>query len=79
MIRSMARTDSRRDDKGLSYARLFGVGFTLLFTLVALATVGFFLDRLAGTMPLFLLLGLGLGFAGGLYFVYRALETLDGR
>lgn len=40
--------------------------------------VGFFLDRLAGTLPLFLLIGLALGFAGGMFYVYRALQKLGG-
>lgn len=34
------------------------------------------LDRAAGTTPLFLLIGLGLGFAGGLYYVYLTLKRL---
>ncbi len=29
-----------------------------------------------GTLPLFLLLGLGLGFAGSLYYVFLALKKL---
>jgi F0F1-type ATP synthase assembly protein I len=40
--------------------------------------VGYFLDRLAGTLPLFLLIGLAGGFVGGMFYVYRALQKLDG-
>ena len=40
--------------------------------------VGFFLDRLAGTLPLFLLVGLAAGFVGGMIYVYRALQNLGG-
>ena len=38
--------------------------------------VGFFVDKVAGTLPLFLLLGLAVGFVGGMYYVYRALQKL---
>ena len=78
MIWAMADTDPRRDDTGPSYARFFGLGFAFVALLGVLTAGGFFLDKLLGTLPLFLLLGLGIGFAGGLYYVYRALKTLDG-
>jgi ATP synthase protein I len=74
MIQAMPGTDSH---EGSNYARLFGVGFTLVFTLGILSAVGYVVDRLLGTLPLFLIVGLGLGFAGGLYYVYRALKTVD--
>ena len=38
--------------------------------------VGYFMDRLAGTLPLFLLVGLAVGFIGGMYYVYRVLQKL---
>lgn len=47
--------------------------------LCVLTTGGFFVDRMLGTLPLFLLLGLGLGFAGSLYYVYLALKSLGDR
>jgi ATP synthase protein I len=72
----MPGTDSHEDNAGGSYARLFGVGFAFIAILGVLATVGFFVDRLLGTLPLFLLVGLGIGFAGGLYYVYLALKKL---
>ena len=72
----MANTESRRRDTGPGYARLFGVGFAFILTLGILTAIGFFVDRLLGTLPLFLIVGVGLGFAGGLYYVYRALKTL---
>ena len=78
MIRAMADTDSRRRDTGPSYARFFGLGFAFIGVLAALTVAGFFLDKLLGTLPLFLLVGLVLGFAGGLYYVYQALKKLDG-
>jgi F0F1-type ATP synthase assembly protein I len=33
---------------------------------------------LLGTLPLFLLAGLAIGFAGGLYYVYLEIEKLGG-
>ena len=72
----MANTESRRRDTGPGYARLFGVGFALILILGVLTAIGFFVDRLLGTLPLFLIAGVGIGFAGGLYYVYRALDTL---
>jgi ATP synthase protein I len=78
MIRLMVDTESRRDDTGPSYARFFGLGFAFIITLGVLTVAGYFLDRLLGTLPLFLLIGLAIGFAGGLYHVYQALKKLEG-
>jgi ATP synthase protein I len=72
----MPGTDSHGNDAGGSYARFIGIGFAFILLLGILATGGFFMDRLLGTLPLFLLLGLGIGFAGGLYYVYLALKKL---
>ncbi len=72
----MANTESRRRETGPGYARLFGVGFAFILVLGILTAVGYFVDRLLGTLPLFLIAGVGLGFAGGLYYVHRALDTL---
>jgi F0F1-type ATP synthase assembly protein I len=60
------------------YARFIILGFTFLLILAILTVAGFFLDRFLGTLPLFLLVGLGIGFAGGLYYMYVALQNLDG-
>jgi ATP synthase protein I len=76
MIQVMPNTDSHGNDAGGNYARLFGVGFAFILILGILTAIGFFVDRLLGTLPLFLIAGIGLGFAGGLYYVYRALKTL---
>ncbi len=72
----MPGTDSQRNNAGGSYARLFGVGFAFILTLGILTAIGLFVDRLLGTLPLFLIVGVGIGFPGGLYYVYRALNTL---
>ena len=72
----MRGTDSHGDNAGGSYARFIGLGFAFILLLGVFTTGGFFVDRLLGTLPLFLLLGLGIGFAGGLYYVYLALKKL---
>ena len=72
----MPGTDSHGDNAGGSYARFIGLGFAFILLLGVFTTGGFFVDRLLGTLPLFLLLGLGIGFAGGLYYVYLALKEL---
>jgi ATP synthase protein I len=79
MINAMPGTDPHENSAGGGYARYFGLGFAFLAALVVLAAVGFFVDRLLGTLPLFLFVGLGVGFAGGLYYVYLALKTLGGK
>lgn len=74
----MPDTDSHGNRNGANYARFIGLGFTLIVIFALPTVVGFFVDRLLGTLPLFLLIGLALGFVGGLYYVYRALQNLDG-
>jgi F0F1-type ATP synthase assembly protein I len=76
MIQVMPKTDSHGTDTGSNYARLFGVGFAFILTIGLLTAIGFVVDRLLGTLPLFLMVGLGIGFAGGLYYVYLALKKL---
>jgi ATP synthase protein I len=72
----MSNTEPQGNDAGGGHARFIGLGFAFLALLVVLAVAGLLVDRLLGTLPLFLLLGLGLGFAGALYRVYLALKKL---
>lgn len=72
----MPNTDSQRDNARGNYARFVGLGFTLILIFGLPTVVGFFLDRLADTLPLFLLIGLAVGFVGGMFYVYRALQNL---
>jgi ATP synthase protein I len=74
----MPNTDFYGNNVRNDYARFIILGFTFILILGILTVAGFFLDRLLGTLPLFLLVGLGLGFAGGLYYIYLALQKLDG-
>ena len=78
MIRVMPDSRPQRNDASGNYARFAGLGITLLLIFGLPTIVGFFLDGLAGTLPLFLLIGLALGFVGGMYYVYRALQKLGG-
>jgi F0F1-type ATP synthase assembly protein I len=76
MIRAMPDTRSQRNDASGNYARFAGLGITLLLIFGLPTVVGYFLDGLAGTLPLFLLIGLAAGFVGGMYYLYRALQKL---
>ena len=78
MIQVMPDTDSQGNNSGGNYARLFGVGFTFIVVLGVLSAGGYFVDKLLGTLPLFLLVGLGLGFVGTLYYVYLEMKKLGG-
>ena len=49
----------------------------MLAIIGALTAAGLFVDRLLETLPIFLLVGLVVGFAAGLYYVYGALKRLD--
>ncbi|MGH7911153.1 MAG: AtpZ/AtpI family protein [Candidatus Dormibacteraceae bacterium] len=55
---------------GPSPGNLAGIGVGLAVLVVVPLLVGIFVDRALGTAPLFLLLGLGLGIAASVLFVY---------
>ena len=76
IVNVMPGTDSHRKNTDSNYARFIGLGFAFIMILAVLTAGGFFADRILGTLPLFLLLGLGIGFAASLYYVYLALKTL---
>ena len=61
---------------GGNYGPLLTLGFSFIVILGVLAGGGFFVDKLLGTLPLFLLVGLMIGFAGWLLHLYRALDKL---
>ena len=74
----MPSTDSHGNNAGNNHARYIGLGFAFVLILGVLTGGGFFVDGALGTLPLFLLVGLGIGFAAGLYYVYKSLEDLGG-
>ncbi|HVF02720.1 MAG TPA: AtpZ/AtpI family protein [Rubrobacteraceae bacterium] len=72
----MPGTNSHRKNTHSNYARFIGLGFTFIMILAVLTAGGLVADRILGTLPLFLLLGLAIGFAVSLYYVYLALKEL---
>ena len=72
----MPSTDPHGNNAGNNHARFIGLGFAFIMILGVLTGGGFFVDGALGTLPLFLLVGLGVGFAGGLYYVYLQLKKL---
>lgn len=53
-----------------NYLRYSHVGIAFIAGILIFTFGGVWLDRRAGTSPLFLLLGLAIGFAGGLRVIY---------
>lgn len=75
----MPDTNSQRNEAGGGYARFLSLGFALLAIIGGPTVVGFFVDRWLGTLPLFMLVGLVLGFVASLFYVYRAIRNLNDR
>ena len=78
IVKVMRNTDTNGKKAVGSYTRLFGLGFAFLMIMVVLVMVGLLVDGWLGTLPLFLLVGVALGFAGGLYYIYQSLKSLGG-
>ena len=78
IVKVMRNTDTNGKKAVGSYTRLFGLGFAFLMIMVVLVVVGLLVDGWLGTLPLFLLVGVALGFAGGLYYIYQSLKSLGG-
>ena len=78
MIWPMPNTDSQGNNSSGNYARFFHVGFAFMFIIAAFTAGGYLLDRLVGTLPLFLLLGMLVGFAGALYYLFVTLGKIGG-
>lgn len=49
-----------------------------MFIIVFCTGGGYLLDRLFGTLPVFVLVGLVFGFAGAMYYLIRVLGRLSG-
>jgi F0F1-type ATP synthase assembly protein I len=58
-----------------SYMQYSHLGIQFAVTIALLTGGGVWLDRKLGTTPLFILIGLFLGFGGGFYHLYRAIYT----
>jgi hypothetical protein len=72
----MVRSDPRNTERDSNMRRFSGLGFTFML-LIALFTVGgYALGRLVGGMPVFVLLGMFVGFAAALGYLYLKLKEL---
>ncbi len=58
------------------YLRYSYLGTQLFVSVGLLTYAGLWLDRKAGTIPLFTLIGLALGFGAGFYSVYKTYKAL---
>lgn len=68
------REGPRKEDTKLgSYLRYSGVGIQFLVSVLLCIWGGWWLDDVAGTSPLFLVLGAFLGFAAGTWTIYKDL------
>ncbi len=74
----MASTNFSRSPVSNNPARYISVGFAFILIVVVPAAAGFLLDKVLGTLPIFLLVGLGLGLVGGFYYVYLEMKKLGG-
>lgn len=78
-ISPMVGSDPDGRNAGGDYVRYAGLGFTFVFIIGLFIVGGYGLDRLFGTLPLFLLLGIVVGFVGALAFLYvRLFKSGDG-
>ena len=72
----MADNGFCRSVMGNNYGRSIALGITLLLILVVLGGLGLLADKFLGTLPLFLLVGIVVGFALGLYYMYVTLKNM---
>ena len=72
----MPDTRSQRNQASGDYARFVGIGFTFMIIIGAITAGGYLLDRLFGTLPLFLLVGLLVGFGAALTYLFVSLSRV---
>jgi F0F1-type ATP synthase assembly protein I len=72
----MPDTRSQRNQASGDYARFVGLGFTFMIIIAALTAGGYLLDRLFGTLPLLLLVGLLVGFGAALTYLFVSLSRV---
>jgi ATP synthase protein I len=72
----MPDTRPQRNQASGDYARFVGLGFTFMIIIAAITAGGYLLDRLFGTLPLFLLVGLLVGFGAALTYLFVSLSRV---
>jgi ATP synthase protein I len=72
----MPDTRPQRNQASGEYARFVGLGFTFVIIIAALTAGGYLLDRLFGTLPLLLLVGLLVGFGAALTYLFVSLSRV---
>jgi ATP synthase protein I len=72
----MPDTRPQRNQASGNYARFVGLGFTFMFIIAVFTAGGYLLDRLLGTLPLLLLVGLLVGFGVALYYLFVTLSRV---
>jgi ATP synthase protein I len=72
----MPDTRPQRNQASGDYARFVGIGFTFMIIIAAITAGGYLLDRLFGTLPLLLLVGLLVGFGAALTYLFVSLSRV---
>ncbi len=73
----MINTASYGTNVGGNYARFVSLGFAFMFVIAVFIALGYGADRLFGTLPLFLLLGMVAGLGAALYYLFVRLKDVD--
>ena len=63
---------SGAESEAAGWYRMAGVGTEFVAAIGVFAAIGYFLDRWLGSSPWLVLAGSGLGFAAGLWLMYKA-------
>ena len=63
--------------EGKEFGRLAGLGMQFALTILVLAFGGYWLDQRVGTLPLFLIVGVLLGFVGGTVSMVKKVSPPD--
>jgi O-antigen/teichoic acid export membrane protein len=72
----MVRSDYRNTERGSNMRRFGGLGITFVSLIAVFTAGGYGLGRLAGGMAVFVLLGMFVGFAAALCYLYLKLKEL---
>jgi ATP synthase protein I len=72
----MPDTRFQRNQASGEYARFVGIGFTFMIIIAVFTGGGYLLDRLFGTLPLLLLVGLLVGFGAALTYLFVSLSRV---